>query len=49
MYEFLIRDCDEKGFPKIEKCAKCKKTIPSTQLNLHNRRCAKNKGRSQYA
>lgn len=41
MYEFLIRDCDENGFPQVSKCSICKKIIPTAQINLHNRRCAK--------
>ena len=41
MYEFLIRDCDECGYPQVSKCANCQKIIPSAQINLHNRKCAK--------
>lgn len=41
MYEFLIRDCDEHGLPKIEKCSRCQKIIPTMKLNLHMRRCKK--------
>jgi len=43
MYEFLIRDCDENGFPEISKCPNCQRIIPSVQLNLHNRKCTKNR------
>ena len=43
MYEFLIRDCDENGFPQIEECSRCKKNVPRLKLNLHMRRCKKEK------
>ncbi len=41
MYEFLIRDCDEKGFPQKSECSNCHKILPSAQINLHNRYCVK--------
>ncbi len=41
MYEYLIKDCDEQGFPKASECPTCQKIIPSTMINLHNRQCAK--------
>jgi len=40
-FEFLIRDCDENGVPKVSKCARCGKKIPAEKLNLHMRRCSK--------
>jgi len=43
MYEFLIRDCDENGHPKIEVCTKCKKKIPLSQINVHRRNCYREK------
>jgi len=49
MYEFLIRDCDESGYPKISECANCNRIIATTQMNLHNRRCSKNKRRKKIA
>jgi len=48
MYEFLIRDCDENGFPKIAECSRCKKIVPLFTLNLHMRRCSK-KRRKKFA
>ena len=41
-YELFIRDCDEHGIPKVEKCGRCKRLVPSLRINLHTRSC-KNK------
>ena len=49
MFEFLIRDCDENGFPDVSECSNCQKIIPSAQLNLHNRKCAKKSKEKKYA
>jgi len=45
MYEYLIRDCDENGFPQKSECANCHRIIPTAQINLHNRQCAKKRRR----
>ncbi len=42
-YEFLIRDCDENGFPQVQECSICKKLIPTLKLTLHRKKCRRNK------